>query len=74
MGLATLASMRLVDQALFMRTAMLVFAAYMGRVEILPDNYPLFLVSTRIAVMIFAGLCFLRIFVSLARLEMRVQL
>jgi EmrB/QacA subfamily drug resistance transporter len=72
-GSATLASMRLVGQALSMGVAMLVFAVYMGRVEILPENYPLFLVSARIAFMIFAGLCFLGIFASLARGEVRVQ-
>jgi hypothetical protein len=66
-GSATLASMRLVGQALSMGVAMLVFAVYMGRVEIVPENYPLFLISARTAFMIFAALCFLGIFASLSR-------
>jgi EmrB/QacA subfamily drug resistance transporter len=72
-GSATLASMRLVGQALSMGVAMLVFALFIGRVEILPESYPLFLVSTRIAFLIFGVLCFLGIFASLARGEVRAH-
>jgi EmrB/QacA subfamily drug resistance transporter len=72
-GSATLASMRLVGQALSMGVAMLVFALYMGRVEILPENYPLFLVSVRIAFLIFGVLCFMGIFASLSRGKVRVH-
>lgn len=72
-GSATLASMRLVGQALSMGVAMLVFALYIGRVEILPENYPLFLESTKTAFIIFSALCFLGIFASLARGEVRAN-
>jgi EmrB/QacA subfamily drug resistance transporter len=70
-GSATLASMRLVGQALSMGVAMLVFAYYIGRVEIMPENYSLFLQSTQTAFIIFSALCFLGIFASLARGEVR---
>jgi len=63
----TVASMRMIGQMLSMGIAMLVFAVYIGRVQILPQNYPLFLKSVKIAFIIFAALCFGGIFASLAR-------
>jgi len=64
---ATLATMRQVGMMLSMGIAMLLFAIYIGRVEITPEYYSLFLESTRIAFVIFAALCFVGIFASLAR-------
>jgi len=46
---------------------MLMFALYMGRVEITPEYYPLFLSSTKIAFIIFTALCCGGIFASLVR-------
>ncbi len=63
----TIATMRMVGQMLSMGIAMLLFALYIGRVQIMPQNYPLFSKSVKVAFIIFASLCFLGIFASLAR-------
>jgi MFS family permease len=64
---ATLATMRQVGMMLSMGIAMVVFAMYIGRVEITPEYYPVFVKSMKIASLIFAILCFGGIFASLAR-------
>ncbi len=66
-----LATMRMTGQALSMGVVMLLIATYMGRVQITPQYYPLFLKSTKVAFSIFAILCFLGIFASLARGKLR---
>jgi len=63
---ATLATMRQVGMSFSMGIAMLLFAIYIGKVEITPEYYPWFLSSTRIAFIIFTALCSGGIFVSLA--------
>jgi len=68
---ATLATMRLTGQMLSMGIAMLVFAVYIGRAQITPDNYPAFLTSAKTAFIIFAVLCFGGIFASLSRGKVR---
>jgi EmrB/QacA subfamily drug resistance transporter len=68
---ATLATMRQVGMSFSMGIAMLLFAIYIGRVEITPEYYPLFLSSTKIAFIIFTALCFGGIFASLARAKTR---
>ncbi len=64
---ATVATMRQVGMMFSMGIAMLIFAIYIGRVEITPEYYPVFVESVRIAFAIFAALCFGGIFASLAR-------
>ncbi|MDD4874645.1 MAG: MFS transporter [Dehalococcoidales bacterium] len=64
---ATLGTMRLVGNILSMGIVTLLFAIYIGKVEITPEYYGLFLKSMKIAFAIFAGLCFLGVFASLAR-------
>ena len=64
---ATLATMRQVGMMLSMGIAMLIFTIYIGRVEITPEYYSSFLEGTKIAFAIFAALCFVGIFASLAR-------
>jgi len=64
---ATLATMRQVGMMFSMGIAMLIFAIYIGRVEITPEYYSIFLESMKIAFVIFAALCFVGIFASLAR-------
>jgi len=64
---ATLATMRQIGMSFSMGIAMLLFAIYIGRVEITPEHYPLFLSSTKIAFIIFTALCSAGIFASLAR-------
>jgi MFS family permease len=68
---ATLATMRLTGQMLSMGIAMLVFALYIGRAQITPENYPAFLTSAKTAFSIFAILCFGGIFASLSRGKIR---
>ena len=68
---AMLGTMRLVGNMLSMGIVMLLFATGMGRVQITPEYYPLFLKSVRVAFIIFAALCFGGIFASLARGKVR---
>jgi EmrB/QacA subfamily drug resistance transporter len=63
----TLGTMRLTGQAFSMGMALLLFALYIGRVQITPEYYPLFLKSMKVAFSISAALCFLGIFASIAR-------
>ncbi|MGB9978065.1 MFS transporter [Methanobacterium sp.] len=64
---ATVSTMRLVGQVLSMGIAMLIFALLIGRVQILPAQYPALIQSIQITFIIFAVLCFGGIFASLAR-------
>jgi hypothetical protein len=68
---ATVGTMRLIGQMLSLGIATLLFALYIGRVQITPEYYPLFLKSARVAFAIFACLCFGGIFASLARGRLR---
>lgn len=68
---AAVGTMRLTGQMLSMGIVMLVFAVYIGRAQITPEYYPLFLKSARIAFIIFAVLCFLGVLASLARGKVR---
>jgi len=64
---ATLATMRQIGMMFSMGIVMLIFAIFIGRVEISPEYYPVFVRSVKIAFVIFAILCFGGIFASLAR-------
>jgi EmrB/QacA subfamily drug resistance transporter len=64
---ATLATMRSIGMMLSMGIAMLISAIYIGRVEITPEYYSAFVAGMKIAFVIFAALCFVGIFASLAR-------
>ena len=68
---AMVATMRQIGMVLGMGIVMLMFALYIGRVEITPEYYPLFHESMRISFIILAILCFGGIFVSLARGKVR---
>ncbi|MCD6449978.1 MAG: MFS transporter [Thermotogaceae bacterium] len=68
---AMLATMRLVGQMLSMGITMMIFAIYIGKVQITPQYFSLFLTSLRISFIIFAVLCFGGIFASLARGKVR---
>jgi MFS family permease len=63
----TLGTMRLTGQMLSMGIAMLIFAIYLGGVQIMPESYPAFLRSTKAIFVILAALCFVGIPASLAR-------
>ncbi len=68
---AMLATMRQLGMMLSMGIAMLLFAVYIGRVEITPEYYDEFLTSARVAFGVFAALCFIGVFASLARGKVR---
>jgi len=68
---ATLASMRLIGQMLSMGIVMMIFGIFIGRVQIAPENYSLFMKSVKVAFSIFTALCFGGIFASLARGKVR---
>jgi EmrB/QacA subfamily drug resistance transporter len=63
----TLGTMRATGMMLSMGIVMLIFTATMGRVQIVPEYFPLFLKSVNMAFRIFALLCVGGIFASLAR-------
>jgi len=65
------ATMRLVGQMLSMGMATLLFSLFLGRVQITPPYYPLFLKSVHTAFLIFAFLCIGGLFASLARGRIR---
>jgi len=64
---AMLATMRQVGMTFSMGIVMLLFAVNIGRMEITPQHYPLFLGSTKTAFIIFTALCSAGIFTSLLR-------
>lgn len=68
---AIVATMRTLGQMLSLGIALLIFSVVIGRVQITPQYYDAFLSSTRIAFSIFAALCVLGIFASLARGRVR---
>jgi EmrB/QacA subfamily drug resistance transporter len=68
---ATLATMRQVGMVFSMGVAMLMFALYIGRVQITPEYYVLFQESMKTSFIVFAVLCFGGIFASLARGKVR---
>jgi EmrB/QacA subfamily drug resistance transporter len=67
---ATTATMRLTGQMFSMGLAMLILALIVGPVEIKPENYAAFVSSAKTAFVTFACLCFVGVFVSLARGKM----
>jgi EmrB/QacA subfamily drug resistance transporter len=68
---ATLGTMRLTGQMLSMGVAMLIFALFIGKVQITPEYYPLFVTSVKTAFTIFAVLCSAGVLASLARGKVR---
>ncbi|MCD4833687.1 MAG: MFS transporter [Bacteroidales bacterium] len=63
----TVGTMRLIGQMSSMGIAMMIFSIFIGKAEINPSNYTEFIHSIRTAFLIFAVLCFIGIFFSLAR-------
>ncbi len=68
---ATLGTMRLIGQTLSMGIATLIFAVYIGNIQITTEYYPLFLAGTKVSFVVFAILCFVGVFASLARGKIR---
>jgi len=67
----TLSTMRMTGMVFSMGIALLIFAIYIGKVQITPEYYPLFLRCTKLAFAFFTILCFGGIFASLARGNVR---
>jgi EmrB/QacA subfamily drug resistance transporter len=67
----TLGTMRLLGQMLSMGIAVLLFAIYIGRVQITPESSAQFLMSMQIAFLIFTILCIIGIFASSVRGHVR---
>lgn len=70
-GSGILATARMIGQAFSMGFTVLVFALYLGRVQITPVLYPLFLQSAKMLFLFFAILCCGSIAASLARGNVR---
>ncbi len=68
---ATLGTTRLMGQMLSIGIATMILAIYLGKAEISPEKYSLFLSSVKVAFIIFAVFCFAGIFASLARGKIR---
>jgi EmrB/QacA subfamily drug resistance transporter len=64
---STLGTMRIVGQMLSMGIATLVFSLLIGKTQIAPACYPLFLKSVKVSFVIFSALCGAGVFFSLAR-------
>ncbi len=67
----TLSTMRVTGMAFSMGIALMLFSIYIGKVQITPETYPLFLRCTKLAFTFFAVLCFGGVFASLARGNIR---
>jgi hypothetical protein len=72
-GLASgsVGTMRLLGMMISMAIATVMFTLLLGRVQIAPERYPMFLHSIRASLTIFSLLCFAGIFSSLARGDIR---
>lgn len=60
-------TMRLLGQMLSMAIATLMFAIFIGRVQITPEHQPAFIQSVRMALFVFFGLCLCGVYFSLSR-------
>lgn len=70
---ATLATMRLSGQMLSIGLAVTMFSIYIGRAQIIPENYHLFLSAVRSSFALFSFLCLLGVFASLSRGRVRAK-
>lgn len=68
---AILATMRQVGMTLSMGVALMIFALYIGRVQITPEYSDSFVQSMKVAFTLFSCFCFAGIFASLARGKVR---
>lgn len=64
---ATISTMRLLGQILSMAIAAMIIHIYLGKAKLSKDNVEVFLQSSRVIFIIFAAICFLGVFASLAR-------
>jgi EmrB/QacA subfamily drug resistance transporter len=64
---ATVSTMRLIGQTMSIGIATLIFALFIGRVQITPAQFPALLESIHILFIIFTALCFIGIYASLKK-------
>ena len=67
----SVATMRLLGQMFSMGIATLIFALFIGRVQITPESYPEFIRSVNTAFIVFTILCGVGVFLSASRGRMR---
>jgi len=67
----TLSTMRITGMAFSMGIAVLIFSLYLGKVQVTPEIYPVFLKCLKLAFVFFTVLCFGGILASLARGNIR---
>jgi EmrB/QacA subfamily drug resistance transporter len=65
------ATMRAIGQLTSMAIVMMIFSLVIGKVQVTPEVYPLFLTSTRLAFLILGILCVIGVFASIARGRIR---
>ena len=72
-GLASgsVGTMRLLGMMISMGIVTVIFTLFIGRVQVIPEYYPAFIKSVRVAFVIFSVLCFFGIFSSMARGRLR---
>ena len=70
---AMAATMRQTGQAVSMGVVALLFALYIGKVQIMPENYPEFLVSMQLAFLIFALIGVLAVVLSYFRGDLNID-
>ncbi len=63
----TLSTMRITGMTFSMGIAVLIFSVYLGKVQIIPETYPVFLGCIRLAFAFSTALCIGGVFASLAR-------
>ncbi len=68
---ATVSTMRLIGQILSMALVMLIFSIMMGRVEIVPEYFHMFIKSAKLSFELFTVLCIVGVFASLGRLKFK---
>jgi MFS family permease len=66
-----LSTMRITGMAFSMGIALLIFSIYLGKVQITPDTFPVFLRCIKLAFVLSTVLCFGGVFASLARGNIR---
>jgi EmrB/QacA subfamily drug resistance transporter len=70
---AILSTMRQLGMVVSMALVALCLTVYVGRAELTPETYPAFMQCLKVAFLIFAGLCSLGLFASLARGNVRPE-
>lgn len=64
---AAVGTMRMVGQMMSMGIAMMLISLYIGKNQIIPENYPQLILTMRTGFIIFSVLSFFGVFASLAR-------